>query len=231
VVPASGKVTLSWTPPEGVKKFTIRRAEKSGGPYKEIATTDKTEFTDTTVKNGTAYFYVIAGSNALGESAGSDEVSARPGAFVAAVNSGGAAAAQFAADANFSGGGTSTTRDPIDTKGVEAAAPQAVYQSARWGGDLAYTFANLKPGASYTVRLHLAELNFSNPGQRVFHVLANGQPVVENVDIVAASGGKNKAIVREFTAKAGEDGKLVISFKGVKDIGTANGIEVLESSL
>jgi hypothetical protein len=230
VVPASGKVTISWDAPEGVKTFTIKRAEKSGGPYKTIATTEKTEFVDTTVKNGTGYFYSISSSNALGESAGSDEVSARPGAFVAAINSGGKVAAQFSADANFSGGGTSDTRDPIDVKGVEAAAPQAVYQTARWGGDLAYTFENLKPGSAYTVRLHLAELNFSNPGQRVFNVLANGQPALENIDIVAITGGKNKALVKEFAAKAGEDGKLVVSFKGVKDIGTANGIEVLEAN-
>src|SRR6202035_453690 len=102
----------------------------------------------------------------LGESKDSSEVSARPGAFVAAVNAGGRAVAQFAADAHYVGGTTSSTTDVIDTTGLVAPAPQEVYQTDRWGHDFSYAFPGLNPGAKYTVRLHFAEFHFSEPGQR-----------------------------------------------------------------
>jgi hypothetical protein len=200
------------------------------GPFQTIGKSTRPEFSGTTVRNGTSYYYVVSSENATGESGDSVVVNARPGAFVAAINCGGDAAAQFGPDANFSGGRTSDTRDPIAVEDVDAPAPQSVYRTTRYGGNLAYTFDGLKPGAAYLVRLHFAELNFSNPGQRVFHILINGGPVLENFDIVAVSGGKQRAVVREFTSPSDASGKLVISFKGVKDIGSCNGIEILHDT-
>ncbi len=51
---------------------------------------------------------------------------------------------------------------------------------------------------SVAVRLHFAELEDALPGQRVFDVQLQGQTVLEDFDIVAATGGKNRALVKQF---------------------------------
>jgi len=53
----------------------------------------------------------------------------------------------------------------------------------------------LKP---YTVRLHFAELANDSAAKRVFDVKLQGKVVLDDFDILAASGGKNRALVREF---------------------------------
>src|SRR2546421_11344111 len=66
------------------------------------------------------------------------------------LNSGGAAAGSFAADANFAGSAnTFSVTNTIDTSGVPNAAPMTVYQTERWG-DFAYVLNNLVPGSNYT---------------------------------------------------------------------------------
>ena len=54
------------------------------------------------------------------------------------------------------------------------------------------------PPKPYTVRLHFADLENDAPGKRVFDVKLQGKTVLENFDIVAAAGGRNKALVKEF---------------------------------
>ncbi len=151
------------------------------------------------------------------------------------INSGGPAVAPFAADAFFSGGQTDTVTTAINTSGVTNPAPMAVYQSERWGGDSAsnpapfsYTFTKLTAGASYTVRLHFAEIFWTAAGQRKFNVAINGTPVLTNFDIIAAAGAANKAIVQQFTATATSTGTIGISFTvGAADAPKISGIEII----
>ena len=118
-----------------------------------------------------------------------------------AVNAGGPVVGNFAADELYSGGSTYSTTASIDTSAVSNPAPQAVYQTERYG-NFTYTFPNLSPGAQYTVRLHEAEIYWTSSGQRLFNVSINGQQVLSNFDIYATAGGANKAIVEQFTATA-----------------------------
>ncbi|WP_322480436.1 malectin domain-containing carbohydrate-binding protein, partial [Thermogemmatispora sp.] len=104
------------------------------------------------------------------------------------INAGGPAVTPFVADAYYSGGSTASTSNAIDTSGVTNPAPQAVYQSNRYG-NFTYTIPNLTAGAAYTVRLHFAETYWSAAGKRVFNVSINGQQVLTNFDIYAAAGG------------------------------------------
>ena len=145
-----------------------------------------------------------------------------------AINSGGKAAGTFAADQNFSGGNTYTTTSAITTTGVTNPASQAVYQSERYG-NFTYTIANLAAGASYTVRLHFAEIWWSSAGQRVFNVSINGTQVLSKFDIYAAAGGKFIAIVQEFAATAA-NGQIVISYTTVKDNAKSSGIEIISAT-
>src|SRR5207247_3037714 len=57
----------------------------------------------------------------------------------------------------------------ISTNGIANAAPQAVYQSERWG-TFSYALTNLMPGATHTLRLHFAEIFWDSAGQRRFNV-------------------------------------------------------------
>lgn len=148
-----------------------------------------------------------------------------------AVNAGGGAAGTFAADAYFTGGAASTTPNTISTAGVTSPAPVAVYQSERWGAS-SYAMPGLTPGSAYTVRLHFAEFYFGATGQRLFNVLINGTQVLTNFDIVAAAGGANKAVVREFSATADAAGKITIQFAaGAANNPKISGIEIVAGSL
>lgn len=148
-----------------------------------------------------------------------------------AIDSGGKAAGIFAADSGYSGGSTYAGGGIIDTSGVAAPAPQAVYGSERYG-NFGYTFANLTPGAAYTVRLHFAEIWWGvhaggGVGSRVFGVSINGVPVLQNFDIYAAAGGAKRALVRQFAATADSTGRITIRYSSVKDYAKSSGIEVI----
>jgi len=146
-----------------------------------------------------------------------------------ALNSGGSAAGNFGADADYSGGGTYATGAVIDTRGVSSPAPQAVYQSERYG-NVGYTIPGLTPGGAYRVRLHFAEIFLSTPGQRVFNVAINGAPVLTNFDIIAVAGAANRAIVEEFVATADSGGQVTVQYTNVVDNAKSSGIEVLPAT-
>src|SRR5262249_22576335 len=158
-------------------------------PYKTGLTASA--FSDLGLTNGTTYFYQVSAVNTVGESGRSAEVAAtpRPAAAIVAFNSGGATAGPFAADAFVSGGTAFATSNPTDTTGVSNPAPQAVYQTERFG-NFTYTIPGFTPGASYTVRLHFAEIYWTNAGQRLFNVAINGVAVLTNFDVFVAAGGK-----------------------------------------
>lgn len=81
-VGGDGTVALTWTAPTGNVKptgYNVYRATTSGGPYtflqSEIQTTGTT---DSTVTNGTTYYYVITAANQLAESPKSNEAAVSP---------------------------------------------------------------------------------------------------------------------------------------------------------
>ncbi|WP_376796449.1 malectin domain-containing carbohydrate-binding protein, partial [Thermogemmatispora sp.] len=145
------------------------------------------------------------------------------------INAGGPAVGSFVADTYYSGGTTASTSNAIDTSGVTNPAPQAVYQSNRYG-NFTYTIPGLTAGATYLVRLHFAETYWTAAGKRVFNVSINGQQVLSNFDIYAAAGGANKAVVKEFSVTASGSGTLTIQFSTVVDNAQVNGLEVLPAS-
>ncbi|HKQ39821.1 MAG TPA: malectin domain-containing carbohydrate-binding protein, partial [Verrucomicrobiae bacterium] len=143
------------------------------------------------------------------------------------LNSGGPAAGWFAADASFSGGTASSTAAAIDTGSASNAAPMAVYQTERYN-PFTYTVGGLTAAATYTVRLHFAEIYWTQAGQRKFHVNINGTRVLTDYDIVAAAGAPNKAVVRDFTAVANASGQIVIQYlNGSANFPKSSGIEII----
>jgi hypothetical protein len=224
-------VGLTWAASAGATSYNIYRSTTPGGeggtPYQTGITA--TSFTDTGVSNGTTYYYQVTAVSSGGESARSAEVSATPeatGSLVLAIDAGGGATGSFAADADYSGGQTYSTSAAINTSGVTGPAPQAVYDTERYG-NFTYTVPGLAPGAAYVVRLHFAELYWTAAGQRLFDVAINGAQVLSNFDIFAAAGGADIAVVEQFTATADSGGKISIQFTSVKDNAKVSGIEIL----
>ncbi len=68
-------------------------------------------------------------------------------------------------------------------------------------------------GSRYTVRLHFAEPEPLEPGERVFDVRIQGETVIRELDLVQAAGGSDRAYVAEFAGVALDPGRpLVIEF-------------------
>jgi fibronectin type 3 domain-containing protein len=74
-----GSVALTWDAVTGADTYTVKRATTSGGPYTDVGTgLTAASYSDTTVTNGTTYYYVVSATNTAGESADSTEATATP---------------------------------------------------------------------------------------------------------------------------------------------------------
>jgi hypothetical protein len=75
---ASGQVSLTWATCVGATAYNISRSTHSGGPYAFLGSTEANTFMDTTVANGTTYYYVVSAANSVGPGPNSAEVRATP---------------------------------------------------------------------------------------------------------------------------------------------------------
>ena len=108
----------------------------------------------------------------------------------------------------------------------------AIYRTSRQG-DFKYDIP-LKPGI-YELRLHFAETYYGpedvgggGEGSRVMTVAANGKPLVDNLDLIADSGGGRTADVKVFTdITPASDGFLHLSFASTSGRGMVSAIEIL----
>jgi hypothetical protein len=88
-VSGNAQVSLSWSAVTNATGYNIKRATVSGGPYATVQAAHTTvSYTDTSVANGTTYYYVVSAVSAANESVNSTAVSATP----AAPSSGGSLA-------------------------------------------------------------------------------------------------------------------------------------------
>jgi subtilisin family serine protease len=73
------QVILTWTGGTGSTGFTVKRSLAAGGPYSQIASDVRSRaYTDSSVTNGTTYYYVVNGTNSFGDGPMSNEVAATP---------------------------------------------------------------------------------------------------------------------------------------------------------
>jgi len=77
VAAGDAKNILEWTPSYNLT-YNVKRSTISGGPYTTIAHLSNTRFTDTTVSNGTVYYYIVASADSTGEVFSSAAVAASP---------------------------------------------------------------------------------------------------------------------------------------------------------
>jgi len=144
----------------------------------------------------------------------------------------------FVADTDVSGGSTAVVSNTIDMSHVTNPAPQAVYQSERFGNSFTYTVPGLVPATSYVARLHFAEIYWGAPGgasggigSRVFNVAINGTQVLSNYDIYADAGGADIATIKQFQATASVSGTITIQYTTVTNNAKSSGIEIVPGTL
>ncbi|WP_327170544.1 S8 family serine peptidase [Streptomyces sp. NBC_01336] len=114
--------------------------------------------------------------------------------------------------------GTLTTR-----KAVAGTEEQTLFRTAAKGA-YEYRFDGL-PDGTYQVELGFAELSSTQPGKRVFDVLAEGVQELPDVDIALEAGGTYRALARTFTVHVG-DGQLNLRFASPADQPLVNSIRV-----
>ena len=113
----------------------------------------------------------------------------------------------------------STTMAPIANTDL----PQ-LYQSEAWGDSLTYQFQ--VPNGPYSVTLRFAEIYLSQPDQRTFNILINGQTVASNVDVMKLAG-KNTAYDKTFPV-AVTNGQIAIQVVAVTGTAKISGIEITQ---
>src|SRR5262249_24051860 len=103
-----------------------------------------------------------------------------------------------------------------------------LYRSARAGlyGDFSYNIP--VPNGSYTVTLKMAEIQFSNPGERVFNVAINGTPALSNFDILAHVGPLTP-FDQQFPV-AVTNGAVKIDVQGVVRKGLLSAIQIASAT-
>jgi beta-galactosidase len=121
---------------------------------------------------------------------------------------------RYGSDMYFSGGEGKGVNPPDtpDNKRVEVAASDPpLYDSFREGE---FSYHVPVPNGRYKITLKFVE-PAAAPAERVFDVLINGKTVLKRFDIVAAAGGKLRAVDKSVQAKV-QEGALLIEFKPVK---------------
>ena len=144
------------------------------------------------------------------------------------ADSSGALVGNFVYDQGYNGGYTRAVSNAIDTSGLTNPAPQAVYQTERYGyySNFGYALGGLTPGGTYTLQLDFADLFSSAAGQNKFNVTVNGTQVLTNFDIYAAAGAAYKAVAEQFSATADSTGTITVNFVYVSGYAQICGLEV-----
>lgn len=74
----TGSVLLTWNPSSSATSYNILRSVTSGTGFTSLVSVSGSTYADTTVTNGTAYYYVVNAVNTVGTSTNSVQVNATP---------------------------------------------------------------------------------------------------------------------------------------------------------
>jgi autotransporter-associated beta strand protein len=227
-----GLITLNWTPLSGATNYNVKRATTSGGPYTVIASSTAANYLDTTVTNGTTYYYVVSALGSGGESPNSVEVSATPSSSLQAYLKFDESSGTSAADAT--GNGWDGT----------------LVNSATWGAGYSSNAVNLS-GASQYVTLPAGVVSSLNDftisawvyqttistwsrifdfgtGQSVYMFLTprNGQNNVARFAITVGGGGGEQKIDGTAALPTGVWTHVAVALSGSTGVLYVNGMPV-----
>jgi fibronectin type 3 domain-containing protein len=105
------QISLSWTASSGATSYTLYRGTSSGSETSLVSGLTSTTYTNTSLTNGTAYYYKVTATNSAGTSGYSNEASATP-------TSGGGATTYYQDSFSRTGDITGSTPDVTNTGGA-----------------------------------------------------------------------------------------------------------------
>ncbi|MFQ5707774.1 MAG: glycoside hydrolase family 88 protein, partial [bacterium] len=179
----------------------------------------------------TTYHYRVLSQDANGNRSQSGDFTFTTSAFVAyvqRVNAGGQAytgnGKSWAGDQAYSAGswGYVGGRTFAQNTQIANTTDDALYQSERFNME-AYRFT-MPVNGTYRVTLHFAEIFYRKRGLRLFDVLLENQPALDNLDIFGEAG-RNVALAHAVETEVA-NGVLDITFTAVKDNPKISAIEV-----
>ena len=228
---ASGQVTLNWSAVAGAANYIVQSSGSPTGPFSRInsALVSGTTFKDMAPPAVVSYYRVLA-VNASG--VGLPSTAFKATILPYQINCGGSAVVPFLADQNFTGGIALSRAQTVDLSEASNPAPATAYQTLRYDGDsttFTYTFANLTPATTYTLRLHLAETLYSTTGH-LLNVTVNGAALLSSFDILGVTGSMFKAIVQSYNVTTDVNGTLAVHFQSPNGAAEICAIEVLSGS-
>lgn len=109
---------------------------------------------------------------------------------------------------------------------IQAKSDKEIYKTERYSNNLAYAIP-VENGKEYKVTLKFAEIYFSAKNSRIFDVTVNGQLFLDNYDVFAAAGGKNRAVDTSLTVVV-KDSHVYIELSASKDNAAIKGIVIDE---
>ncbi len=74
----NAQASLTWSASSGATSYNVKRSTNNGGPYTQVSSPTSTSYTDSSLTNGTTYYYVVSAVNSTGESANSAQASVTP---------------------------------------------------------------------------------------------------------------------------------------------------------
>ncbi len=134
---------------------------------------------------------------------------------------------QLKFDTTFHPGGRFTTDNSVYTKTTGTDDPWLFASAARGLHKCTIPLRNENDGpARYTVRLAFADSENDRPGRRVFDIKLQGKLVQENFDIVRETGGRDRAVFKQFDGVEVVD-NLVVKLVPKTDKPTAEQLPIL----
>ncbi len=131
----------------------------------------------------------------------------------------------FYSDEDYVNGGRTWSPDEIPS--ISGTDNDTLFQFERVYSVLAYDFP-IPPG-QYQIEMGFSELYFTSNNQRVFDVKAEGQVIVDNLDIHSVVGADAAHVTISDTINV-SDGNLDIDFDGIKDKPKVSYIKILQTS-
>ena len=226
-VAGAGQVNLTWTPSINGSSYRVKRSTTPGTGYVPLAGNLKTgSYIDSTVKNGTTYYYAVSAINALGESRGA-EASATPSMITNPsfevpkisdyVINPQDAGWQFSAGVGNNRSGISAARSGY-AGANSAKVPEGEQVAFLQGtGTISQALGGLTPGANYTLAFFAAQRGSYNSGGQTWQVKVDGKVIGEfSPEQTATAYAKYTATFRATSRRQ------VLSFVGTNTRGNDN---------
>jgi fibronectin type 3 domain-containing protein len=230
--PGNGTVGLSWSPPAqnggtSVTGYKVYRGLAQGGETLLTTLGNVTSFNDTTVTNGTTYWYEVAAVNAVGEGNPSNELSATPATIP------GAPSLSLAGGAG-SGSGVNLSWTPPTSNGGAAITAYKLYRGTSAGAETLYKTlgpvtdyqdVGASDGTTYFYKVSAVNSAGEGPRSNERSATPTAPATAPGAPTLAPATPGNSSVTLAWTPPASDGGSTITTYKIYRS--TSSGGETL----